>query len=200
MTKFNKLVAVATSFALASAVASCTPTIGKGTEKAMTADGYDISSGLFIFYTIRAYQDAANIIKEQNGSAPTVKEVKNSHIDNAEAEDWIQNKAVEYCVNIAAIENEFDKIGGQLTNEELDEIDKIADQKISSDGSDNIQRTVSAKIQLKLLLKLPVVAIIITASMNICRKLFLNIITDSTAKKAVQKMNLKIILMTILQE
>lgn len=149
MTKFNKLVAVATSFALVSAVASCTPTIGKGTEKAMTADGYDISSGLFIFYTIRAYQDAANIIKEQNGSAPTVKEVKNSHIDNAEAEDWIQNKAVEYCVNIAAIENEFDKIGGQLTNEELDEIDKIADQKISSDGSDIYSKNGVSKDSIK---------------------------------------------------
>ncbi len=136
MMKFNKLVAAATSFALAAAAVGCTPTIGKGTEMAMTADGYEVSSGLFIFYTILAYKDAADIIEEQNGTAPTVKEVKNSHIDNLEAEDWIQEKAIEYCSNIAVIENEFEKIGGQLTSEELDEIEQIAEQQISTDGTD----------------------------------------------------------------
>lgn len=136
MMKFNKFVAAAASFALAATVVGCTPTIGKGTEMAMTADGYDVSSGLFIFYTIRAYQDAASIIQEQNGTAPTVKEVKASHIDNLEAEDWIQDKAVEYCANIAAIENEFAKIGGQLTSEELTEIDQIADTKLDPEGAD----------------------------------------------------------------
>lgn len=149
MMKFNKFVAAAVSFALMSATVGCTPTIGKGTEMAMTADGYDVSSGLFIFYTIRAYQDAANIIKEQNGTDPTVKEVKASHIDNLEAEDWIQDKATEYCVNIAAIENEFDKIGGVLTNDELTEIDQMADQQIDPDGTDIYTKNGVGKNSLK---------------------------------------------------
>lgn len=154
MMKFNKFVAAAASFALAATAVGCTPTIGKGTEMAMTADGYDISSGLFIFYTIRAYQDAADIIAEQNGTEPTVKEVKNSHIDNLEAEEWIQDKAVEYCANIAAIEREFEKIGGELTNEELTEIDQMAEQLVDSEtndiyskngvGKDSIKKVISA--------------------------------------------------------
>lgn len=136
MMKFNKLVATAMSFALVATATSCTPTIGKGTEMAMTADGTDISSGLFIFYTIRAYQDAADIIESKNGTAPTVKEVKNSHIDDIEASDWIQDKATEYCMNIAAIENEFNRIGGQLTSEELAEIEELADNRIDPEGTD----------------------------------------------------------------
>ncbi|MCM1314795.1 MAG: hypothetical protein NC244_05435 [Alistipes senegalensis] len=136
MMKFNKFAAAAMSFALAATTVGCTPTIGKGTEMAMTADGTDISSGLFIFYTIRAYQDAADIIEGKNGTAPTVKEVKNSHIDDIEASDWIQDKATEYCMNIAAIENEFNKTGGQLTSEEIAEIEELADNRLDPEGTD----------------------------------------------------------------
>lgn len=153
MMKFNKFVAAAASFALMTTAVSCTPTIGKGTEMAMSADGYDVSSGLFIFYTIRAYQDAANIIQEKNGTAPTVKEVKASHIDNLEAEDWIQDKATEYCMNIAAIENEFEKIGGQLTSEEITEIDQMADQQIDPDGTDIYSKNGVGKESLKTVIR-----------------------------------------------
>lgn len=153
MMKFNKLVAAAASFALAVTAVGCTPTIGKGTEMAMTADGYDISSGLFIFYTIRAYQDAADIIAEQNGTEPTVKEVKASHIDNLEAEDWIQDKATEYCMNIAAVEKEFEKIGGELTSDELKEIDQMADQRVDSDGTDIYSKNGVGKDSIRTIIK-----------------------------------------------
>lgn len=154
MMKFNKLVASAAAFALAATVVGCTPTIGKGTETAMNADGYDVSSGMFIFYTIQAYEDAASILQEKNGTAPTVKEVKNAHIDDIEASDWIQNKATEYCLTIAAIENEFNRIGGQLTSEELTEIDKVADGFVDSEqnsiytkngvGKESLKNVISA--------------------------------------------------------
>lgn len=153
MMKFNKLVAAAASFALAVTAVGCTPTIGKGTEMAMTADGYDVSSGLFIFYTIRAYQDAADIIAEQNGTEPTVKEVKASHIDNLEAEDWIQDKATEYCMNIAAVEKEFEKIGGELTSDELKEIDQMADQRVDSDGTDIYSKNGVGKDSIRTIIK-----------------------------------------------
>lgn len=133
MKKFNKFVASSMVFALMATSVGCTPTIGKGTETAMTADGYDVSSGVFIFYTIQAYRDAANILQEQNGTAPTVKEVKNAHIDSMEASDWIQDKATEYCMTVAAIENEFNRIGGQLTAEELKEIDELAEMYTESE-------------------------------------------------------------------
>lgn len=154
MMKFNKLVASAAAFALAATVVGCTPTIGKGTEMAMTADGYDVSSGMFIFYTIQAYEDAANILQTKNGTAPTVKEVKNAHIDDIEALDWIQNKATEYCLTIAAIENEFNRIGGQLSSEELSEIEQAADSFIDSEqnsiyakngvGKESLKNVISA--------------------------------------------------------
>ncbi|MDE6500937.1 MAG: hypothetical protein K2L10_02490 [Ruminococcus sp.] len=153
MMKFNRLLAAATSFALVATAVGCTPTIGKGTEMAMTADGYDVSSGLFIFYTIRAYQDAAEIIAEQNGTQPTVKEVKSSHIDNLEAEDWIQDKATEYCMNIAAIESEFNKIGGELTSEELTDIDDMADQQLDPEGTDIYSKNGVGKESIKTIIK-----------------------------------------------
>ncbi|MDE6848042.1 MAG: hypothetical protein K2J44_01685, partial [Ruminococcus sp.] len=125
-----------------------------GTEMAMTADGYDVSSGMFIFYTIQAYEDAASILQTKNGTAPTVKEVKNAHIDDIEASDWIQNKATEYCLTIAAIENEFNRIGGQLSSEELSEIEQTADNFVDSEqnsiytkngvGKESLKNVISA--------------------------------------------------------
>ena len=154
MKNFNKFVAAAAAFALAATAVGCTPTIGKGTEMAMTADGYDISSGMFIFYTIQAYEDAANVLQTKNGTVPTVKEVKNAHIDDIEAKDWIQNKATDSCITIAAIENEFNRIGGKLSSEELSEIDQIADAFVDSEqnniytkngvGKESIKSIISA--------------------------------------------------------
>ena len=120
----KKLTAVITAVSLAATMSACSaPAIGAGTANAVTIDGYDVPAGVFIFYTLSAYNDAASIVaKNGENTSPTTKEVEKAHIDNLEAAEWIQNKATDYCKNFVAIEKEFEKIGGTLSAEDLDEV------------------------------------------------------------------------------
>ncbi len=136
MNKLKKFVAGITTIALAATMASCSaPTIGAGSATAVTIDGYEVPAGVFLYYTISNYYSAQQILYSENGTAPTVKELKSSHIDNVEASEWIQNKATEYCTIWVAVEKEFDKIGGQLSDEEKEEIETNLDSALSGDNS-----------------------------------------------------------------
>ncbi len=125
MKKMKKLAAAITAFSVAATMAACSaPAIGTGSSTALTIDNYEVPAGVFIFYTINSYYEAYNIVYENNpNTTPTIDDVKESHIDELEAVDWIQNKATDYCENFVAIEKEFEKIGGELTAEELDEVE-----------------------------------------------------------------------------
>jgi len=60
-------------------------------------------------------------------STPTLKDVEKATIDGIKATDWIQNKATKYCTDLVTVEREFEKIGGELTEEEVDAInDSVA--------------------------------------------------------------------------
>ena len=63
MNKFNKFAAAAAAFALAVTSAGCGApeaiTIGKGTQTALTIDGYEVPAGVFIYNEITAYNNAA---------------------------------------------------------------------------------------------------------------------------------------------
>ncbi|MBQ6213604.1 MAG: hypothetical protein IJJ57_12010 [Ruminococcus sp.] len=126
MNKFNKFAAAAAAFALAAASASCSSpealTIGKGTQTALTVDGYEVPAGVFIYNELYAYNTAAYELYGQNGKMPTVDEVKDHQFESMDATDWIQDKATEQCLDFVANEKEFEKIGGELTQEELNEI------------------------------------------------------------------------------
>lgn len=132
MNLLKKFAAGLTAFSVAATMAACsTPTIGGGSAVALTIDDYDVNAGIFIFYTLTSYYDALNVITENSSStdtAPTSDDVKDSHIDNLDAADWIQNKAVEYCSTYVAVEKEFEKTGEELTQEELDDIDSNVEQ------------------------------------------------------------------------
>ncbi len=127
MNKIKKIVAALTSFSLAATMASCTPTIGAGSASAVTIDGYKVNAGIFIFYTISAYYEASNIVGEDSAQAPTIEDVKNAHIDNLEASEWIQNKATDYCASFVAVEKEFENINAELTDEEIDSVESNVD-------------------------------------------------------------------------
>ena len=126
MNKFNKFAAAAAAFALAAASTSCGApeaiTIGKGTQTALTVDGYDVPAGVFIYNELYAYNQASYELYGTLGKMPTVDEVKNHQFETLDATDWIQDKATESCIDFVANEREFEKIGGALTNEELNEI------------------------------------------------------------------------------
>ena len=126
MNKFNKFAAAAAAFALAAASTSCGApeaiTFGKGTQTALTVDGYEVPAGVFIYNELYAYNQATYELYGTLGKMPTVDEVKNHQFDTLDATDWIQDKATESCIDFVANEKEFEKIGGALTKEELTEI------------------------------------------------------------------------------
>lgn len=126
MKKINRFAAAALAFAIATTAAGCSApgaiTIGNGTKYALTVDGYEVPAGIFINNEISAYRTAMYQIAMTNNSVPTFEEMKKVHIGNMEAEDWIQEEATETCKRFVAVEKEFDKIGGQLTQEEEDEV------------------------------------------------------------------------------
>lgn len=134
MKKLKKIAVAAVSIALASTMTGCTPTIGGGTSTAMSVDGYDVPAGLFIYYTMQGYNEAAKVLNEQNGTEPKVKDVKNSTIDSVDASDWIQNKATDYCVDFITIVKEFDSIGGELSQEDIESAESMAMYRFAQDS------------------------------------------------------------------
>lgn len=133
MKTIKKITAVTAALTLASSLASCTPSIGGGSQTAVTIGGHDIPSGVFIYYTLQGYSEASAIIQGENTTAPEKDEIRNANIDNIDSTSWIQNKATEYCTDFAGIVNEFEAIGGKLTAEQLDEAEKMAQYYYSMD-------------------------------------------------------------------
>lgn len=126
MRSIKKFIAAVTAVSLASGLAGCTPSIGSGSTTAMTVDGYEIPAGLFIYYSMQSYNEASQVLQNENGAAPELKDVRNAKIDEIDSTDWIQNKATDYCVDFAGIEREFEAIGGVLSQEEKDEAKEMA--------------------------------------------------------------------------
>ncbi len=127
MNKLYRFAAAAAALTIAASATSCASpdaiTFGKGAQKAMTIDGYEIPAGVFVYNEIYAYNNAAYTVYAQDGTYPSVADVKAAKLDNLDATDWIQNKATEFCIDFVATEREFEKIGGQLSEDQLTEID-----------------------------------------------------------------------------
>lgn len=136
MNKLYRFAAAAAAMALAASTASCSSpkaiTFGNGTKTAMTIDGYDVPAGVFIYNELYAYNNASYTLYSKNGEYPTVEDVKKANIDSLDATDWIQNTAVDFCKDFVATEKEFEKIGGQLTDEQLQEIKDGVEQQLNN--------------------------------------------------------------------
>ncbi|MBQ8961099.1 MAG: hypothetical protein IJ071_07780 [Ruminococcus sp.] len=139
MMSLKKIAAGLSALALAAGSYGCTPSIGAGSQNALTADGYEIKSGIFIYYTMQAYDDAISVISEQNGgTSPTLKDVKNAYIDEIESSDWIQDKAADYCKSFAAVKKEYDNIGGQLSAADKEDAAEMAQYYYSGDERNSL--------------------------------------------------------------
>ncbi len=135
MKKVKKIITAVLSVTLAATMVGCTPTIGAGTSTAMTIDKYDVPAGLFIYYTMQGYSEASGILEDQRGSAPELKDVKNATIDSVDSTDWIQNKATDYCLDYVTIIKEFDDMGGELSQEDIDSAESMASYYYAQDKS-----------------------------------------------------------------
>lgn len=126
MKSLRRAAALLLSVCTAFTCASC----GENTANAMKVDDYDIRSGIYLYYATTAFNDAINLLKEKGEkfedctvSKDYKKVLKDITIDNVSAEEWIQNKAVEYCQTFVAIERDFEAKGLKLTGEQLAAID-----------------------------------------------------------------------------
>lgn len=126
MKTFKKITAVTAALTIATAFTGCTPSVGSGTTEALTIGDKEIPAGVFIYYTMQGFSEAQSIIQTNTGEMPEVKDVKNSNIDSIDSNDWIQNKATEYCADYAGILHEFGAIGGNLTAEDIDSAEEMA--------------------------------------------------------------------------
>lgn len=128
MKKNSKFAAAAISFALAVVSAGCSApgavTIGNNTKNAVTIDGYEVPAGVFIAYELVSYDNAASQYYSSTNSMPKPDDVKKFHIEGTDSSTWIQDQATEQCRQFVAIEKEFEKIGGTLTEEEQDKINE----------------------------------------------------------------------------
>lgn len=127
MNNLRKIAAAGLSVALSASMVGCTPAIGAGSKNAMTIDGYEVPAGLFVYYTLQGYNEAANELYNKNGTSPSVDDVKGTNIEETDSTDWIQNKATKYCKDFVAVQREFELIGGELTSEEKDEAAQMAE-------------------------------------------------------------------------
>ncbi len=135
MSKISKIAASSLAGLVISSACSCTASIGNGTQKALSAAGYDVNSGVFIYYTLQALDEALQNVSGNNsdGSSATVKDLKNTNIDGVPADEWIQDKATEYCKSYVAIRKEFDSIGAVISSDDIAESDNMAESYYSSD-------------------------------------------------------------------
>ncbi len=142
MKHFSKLTAAAAAVILAATSVGCSApgaiTIGSGTKNAVTIDGYDVRSGIFIFNELQAYNEAYYKIYQESGSAPSNSDIQDAKIEDLDSEDWIQNKATDYCKQYVGILREFEKVGEELSADDFkkinDAVDAAKDQTIYKDN------------------------------------------------------------------
>ncbi len=103
---------------------------GEDTGIAMTVDGYDVRAGIYLYYVVNAYNDAISVATENGetfADCETTKDIKKilkkTTIDDISAEEWIQNKATESCIEYVAIQREFDRLELKLSGEDIADID-----------------------------------------------------------------------------
>lgn len=122
MNLFRKAAAALLSVCTAVTCVSC----GENTANAMNIADFDVRAGIYLYYATSAYGEAIEVLRKGDANFDDVTESKdykkilsNSDIDGISAEEWIQNKAEEYCATFVEIEKQFDALGLSLTGEQL---------------------------------------------------------------------------------
>ena len=137
MNLLKRAAAVLLSAATVLGCVSC----GENTANAMTIDGKEIRAGIYLYYVINAYNDAITVSSDGGADYSDAKttadlknHLKNADIDDVHADEWIQNKAVEYCQTFVAIEEEFDRLKLELSGEEKNAIENAVASSMNTFG------------------------------------------------------------------
>lgn len=96
------------------------------TANAITIDGMDVRAGIYIYYQMDALNDAAEVLQEEQPEVDMYAEdfkIFNQTIEGVSAEEWVKNKAIDYCKEFVTVNKLFDEYGLTLTADEVAEID-----------------------------------------------------------------------------
>ena len=111
-------------------------TAGSGTAYAMTIDGVQVNAGIYIYYSYASYMELTQTLQSENSELDVSDKdvVKEQKMDGVSSEEWIKNKALEYCQRYVAIEKKFEELDLSLTEEENKEISSTIDSFCDTNG------------------------------------------------------------------
>lgn len=98
---------------------SLTACMGRNEKYAVEVDGKQIPIGVYLYYQFNAYQEAYSL------RADTNTDVLKQKIEDQDATVWIHQKTIEYCRKKIATENEFERLGMTLSDNDLAYIDSM---------------------------------------------------------------------------
>ncbi|MCQ2417072.1 MAG: hypothetical protein MJ071_04585 [Oscillospiraceae bacterium] len=121
-----KLLKKAAAMVLAATSVFTCASCGENTAYVMDVADFDVRAGIYLYYATSAYGEAVQVLREGGEEFTGAAESKDfkkildkADIDQITANEWIQNKAEEYCKTFVAIEKEFDALDLKLTGEQL---------------------------------------------------------------------------------
>lgn len=119
MSNFKRIAAAAAAATILSSLAAC----GSSTANALTIDGEPIKAGVYIYYSYVAYNEAVQTLSKQNSELDTTDDevVKKQNIDGMSTLEWIQDKALTYCKEQAAVVKKFKEAELTLSDETASE-------------------------------------------------------------------------------
>lgn len=134
MFRWKKAAAVLVAAAMTAAGVGCTA--GSGTAYAMTIDGVQVNAGIYIYYSYASYMELTQTLQSENSELDVSDKdvVKEQKMDGVSSEEWIKNKALEYCQRYVAIEKKFEELDLSLTEEENKEISSTIDSFWDTNG------------------------------------------------------------------
>lgn len=101
------------------------------TSWALKADSETLSTGVYVYYLMEAYQDAVDALLEKGISTT---EIKNETIEDKNAVTWIKDRAVNSCKTLLAVDKMFSNMALNLTEEENKKVEETTDSIWESSG------------------------------------------------------------------
>lgn len=113
---YRKILAAATALTMAFAATGC----GESTSWIAKYQDETVNSGIYIFYQTEAYNDATSLLLRENSEfdVSDTKLLKTMPVEGKNITDWINDKAMEKLKIYTAINQKFDELGLELTEDD----------------------------------------------------------------------------------
>lgn len=118
----RKIKTCLTAFIATAVMISCAGcTVGTSTATTMSADGFDLKSGVYIFYQNMTLEEAKTLAEEENENLDIEDQdaLEEATIDGKKFLDWVYDETLKSCKNHIAIIKKFDEMELTLTEESI---------------------------------------------------------------------------------